>query len=57
MNKCRWCGREGSWPEICLSTRDMEEKQGDSVCDDALMKAGGGEYSSNRARASQQEST
>lgn len=49
--KCRWCGREGAWPEICMSTRDMEEKPHDKTCDAALMKTGGGEYSTNRARA------
>lgn len=49
--KCRWCEREGTWPSICLSTRDMEEKPHDPICDGELLKAGGGERSVNQARA------
>lgn len=51
MDQCRWCKREGHWPRICKSTRDMEERSHDPICDAELLKAGGGEYSHNQARA------
>lgn len=54
MAQCRWCGREGDWPSVCLSTRDMEEKPTDPICDAALLRIGGGERSVNRSRADQQ---
>lgn len=37
---------------ICKSTRDMEDKKHDLICDAELLKAGGGEYSANQERAS-----
>lgn len=49
--KCRWCGREGTWPSICLSTRDMEEKPHDAICDAELLRLGGGEHRANQERA------
>jgi hypothetical protein len=51
MRKCRWCEREGDWPQICMSTRDMQEKTYDRICDEQLLKLGGGERSINQARA------
>lgn len=51
MRKCRWCGREGDWPEVCMSTRDMEEKTYDPRCDAELLKLGGGEKIVNQRRA------
>lgn len=50
MRTCRWCGRSGDWPQVCMSTRDMEERD-DPICDAELMKCGGGERSSNQRRA------
>ena len=44
MRTCRWCGRSGDWPQICMSTRDMEERD-DPICDAELMRCGGGERS------------
>ena len=46
--KCEYCGRNRGWP--CKNTRDMEEI-GDGVCDNALMRLGGGERTVNRLRA------
>lgn len=51
MRACHWCGRKGSWPEVCMSTRDMEEKPYDKNCDDTLLRLGGGERSVNQERA------
>lgn len=34
----------------CRNTRDMEDSK-DRICFDALMRAGGGEYSVNQAEA------
>lgn len=49
MAQCRYCKREQAWP--CMATRDMEERPGDLVCDDQLMKLGGGERIVNQERA------
>lgn len=49
MRQCRYCNRDQAWP--CMSTRDMEERLGDPICDNELMKLGGGERSENRERA------
>lgn len=51
MEKCRWCKRENVRPWPCKSTRDMEERACDPVCDAALLEAGGGEYMHNQIRA------
>lgn len=53
MQTCRWCGRSGQWPAICMSTRDMEDKPTDPICDAALLKAGGGERIVNQKRAAE----
>lgn len=54
MERCSWCDRDGEWPSICKSTRDMEDKQQhDPICDAELLKAGGGERSINQARAAE----
>jgi len=49
-DRCRWCGREGYWPRICKSTRDMEDRR-DPVCDAELLKVGGGEYTHSQMRS------
>jgi hypothetical protein len=51
MRTCRWCGRSGDWPRICMSTRDMEAKAYDPICDDTLLRLGGGERVENQLRA------
>lgn len=51
MRKCHFCDRDGDWPKICMSTRDMEEKGYDAICDAKLLELGGGERSVNQARA------
>lgn len=51
MEKCRWCDKTGSWPAICKSTRDMEDKPHDPVCDAMLLRLGGGERIVNQERA------
>lgn len=45
MGKCRWCEREGQWPLICMSSRDMEDCacEGNDQCWQALVEIGGGE--------------
>lgn len=53
MQTCRWCGRQGDWPRICMSSRDMEDKSNDPICWENLMKIGGGEYTVNRIAASE----
>lgn len=55
MKTCRWCGKEGDWPEVCMSTRDMEDKAHDPVCDAALMNCGGGERVQNQIRSQKQK--
>lgn len=50
MRVCRWCGKEGDWPAVCMSTRDMEDKT-DPRCRAELLKAGGGEYTVNQEAA------
>lgn len=50
MSKCHYCGREGNWPKICMSTRDMEDKPNDPICDAKLLELGGGERNVNQAR-------
>ena len=54
MQTCRWCGKEGDWPAVCMSTRDMEDKS-DPICRDALMRSGGGEYAVNRVESFNQK--
>lgn len=54
MRICRWCGKEGDWPEVCMSTRDMELKC-DPRCWQALMDCGGGEYTNNQLAAARQK--
>lgn len=51
MRKCRWCAREGDWPTICMSTRDMEDRSYDAICDATLLSIGGGERIVNQERA------
>jgi hypothetical protein len=51
MRVCKWCGKEGDWPEVCMSTRDMEEKPNDARCDAELLRLGGGERVENQSRA------
>lgn len=51
MRKCKWCGKEGEWPDVCMSTRDMEDKPHDAICTRALLDTGGGEYTVNRIAA------
>jgi len=51
MRTCRWCGKVGDWPAVCMSTRDMEEKPYDARCWQALMDCGGGERTVNRIAA------
>jgi len=53
---CRWCGKEGDWPEVCMSTRDMEHKC-DPRCRQALMDCGGGEYTNNQLAAARQKTS
>ena len=57
MHVCRFCGKEGAWPAVCMSTRDMEEKRSDDRCWQALMQCGGGEYSVNQRAASESKPT
>lgn len=43
---CRFCAREGNgWPEICLNTRDVEDRaaEGDDSCYQVLVDRGGAE--------------
>jgi len=47
--KCRYCDKETVMP--CRSTRDMEERSADPICDAALLRVGGGEYIHNQERA------
>lgn len=51
MKKCRFCEKIGDWPQVCMSTRDMEDKPADERCRQALLAAGGGEYSVNQEAA------
>lgn len=51
MRTCHWCGKTADWPSVCMSTRDMEEKPHDPICDAMLLKSGGGERSVNQQRA------
>lgn len=45
MQRCRWCGKEGDWPTICMNTRDMTDRaiEGDETCFESLAKMGWGE--------------
>lgn len=45
MRCCRWCGKEGDWPMICMNTRDMSDRaiDGDETCFENLAKIGWGE--------------
>lgn len=54
MRTCRWCGKRGDWPDVCMSTRDMEDKPHDHRCRQALMDCGGGEYTINQIAAQSQ---
>jgi len=51
MRSCRWCGKEGDWPSVCMSTHDMEDKPNDPRCLRALLEAGGGERTANQKTA------
>lgn len=51
MRTCRYCIKQGDWPAICMSTRDMEDKN-DKFCRAQLIKIGGGEYVINQTEAS-----
>lgn len=51
--KCDFCDREMEMP--CRSTRCMEDNREDRKCFDALMRAGGGEYTVNQLEADRRE--
>ena len=53
--ECRFCKRDLHFP--CRSTREMEERERDTICQEALMAAGGGEYTVNRIKAQQYNAT
>lgn len=52
MSICRWCGREGDWPNICMNSRDMTDSaiSGDETCFKKLAEIGWGEAGESYVR-------